>query len=67
MASSNKQRSAQVAAASAARLAAEADSAHRSASMSLILKSIFIPMAASVVILGLMWSVVNGWFERLIF
>ena len=62
----NKQRTAQVAAASAARLAAEANST-RSTSVSLILKSIFIPMAASVLILGLMWSVVNGWFERLIF
>ena len=64
---SNKQRSAQVAAASAARLAAETDSAHNGTSVSLILKAIFIPMAASVLILGLMWSVVNGWFERLIF
>ena len=63
----NQQQSAEVAAASAARLAAAADSAHRSTSMSLVLKAIFIPMAASILILGLMWSVVNGWFERLIF
>ena len=63
----NKQRSAQVAAATAARLAAKADSARSNTSVSLILKAIFIPMAASVLILGLMWSVVNGWFERLIF
>ena len=63
---SNEQRSAQVAAASAAGLATEANSAH-STSTSLVLKAIFIPMGASVLILGLMWSVVNGWFERLIF
>ena len=66
-ASPNKQQSAQVAAASAARLTAKADSARSNTSVSLILKAIFIPMAASVLILGLMWSVVNGWFERLIF
>ena len=66
-ASPNKQRSAQVAAATAARLAAQADSTRSNTSVSLILKAIFIPMAASVLILGLMWSVVNGWFERLIF
>ena len=38
-----------------------------SSSWSTMLKIIFIPMAASFLILGLMWSVVNGWFERLIF
>ena len=43
------------------------DSAASSSSWTLILKVIFIPMAASFLILGLMWSVVNGWFERLIF
>ncbi len=63
----NEQRSVQVAAASAARLSADAESAQSSPSISLILKAIFIPMGASVLILGLMWSVVNGWFERLIF
>lgn len=63
----NEQLSAKVAAASAARLAAETESARSSTSMALVLKAIFIPMAASLLILGLMWSVVNGWFERLIF
>ena len=43
------------------------NSAESSTSLSSILKVIFIPMAASFLILGLMWSVVNGWFERLIF
>ena len=46
-ASPNKQQSAQVAAASAARLTAKADSARSNTSVSLILKAIFIPMAAS--------------------
>ena len=28
---------------------------------------IFVPMAISVLLFLLLWSVVNGWFERLIF
>ena len=46
---------------------ADQDLTQTSASTSLILKVLFIPMGASFLILGLMWSVVNGWFERLIF
>lgn len=33
----------------------------------LLARIVLIPMAMSFLILGLMWSVVNGWFERLIF
>ena len=54
--------------AAASRVAsAQQDSVESSSSLALTLKVILIPMAASLLILGLMWSVVNGWFERLIF
>ncbi len=36
-------------------------------SIGLLVRILLIPMAMSFLILGLMWSVVNGWFERLIF
>lgn len=36
-------------------------------SAGLIVRIVLVPMAMSFLILGLMWSVVNGWFERLIF
>jgi hypothetical protein len=36
-------------------------------SASLLGKILLFPFAASILIFGLMWSVVNGWFERLIF
>ena len=36
-------------------------------SYNLTLPIIFVPMAVSAVIFLLLWSVVNGWFERLIF
>jgi hypothetical protein len=36
-------------------------------SAGLLMRIVLIPMAMSFLILGLMWSVVNGWFERLIF
>lgn len=58
---------AQVAAASSVGLSAHQSSDQYKSSTSLILKTIFIPMGAAFLILGLMWSVVNGWFERLIF
>ena len=60
-------RSVQVAAAASSLRASQRDPAQSSASWILTLKVIFIPLAASFLILGLMWSVVNGWFERLIF
>lgn len=67
MAEPDDERTAQVAAASADRLGTSRGTDKNQASMSLVLQTIFIPMAASFLILGLMWSVVNGWFERLIF
>ena len=36
-------------------------------SRKLTLSIIFIPMAVSVVLFVVLWSVVSGWFERLIF
>ncbi|MDB2687391.1 hypothetical protein N9Y42_09290, partial [Mariniblastus sp.] len=60
-----RDRSVQVAAASIP--SAQQDTNSSSTSWISTLKVILIPMAASLLILGLMWSVVNGWFERLIF
>ena len=66
VAAPTRNRPTQVAAASSL-ASSQQDSAEGSTSVSLVLKVIFIPLAASFLILGLMWSVVNGWFERLIF
>jgi len=67
MAEPESDRSVQQVAAASRIPSVQQDSAANSTSWALLFRVISIPIAASFLILGLMWSVVNGWFERLIF